>query len=101
MKEIVANNNKRTVSIDEFIFDDSKYYGVSVNGAKGFITQDKYLTGMFLVLSIHALTRANCYEFRSQTGRGLIEQILTEDQDCKVFEFNSFKELSDWLNKTN
>jgi len=104
MKQITIKNQPRLSSTP----DITRFYGVENSvGDKGFITRNGYQstnTGgpAFLILSPFVqLTAGNsfgdgCFPFTSSLAE-LIEYIV--NAKFEVFEFDSFKELTSWLNE--
>lgn len=85
---------------------EERYYGVEWNMEvfkcpsikKGFIAQERCHAGNFYVRCVIGFTYSNGWtDWTSSTLQGCIRNLITKGH--AVYEFESFKELSEWLTK--
>ena len=101
MKEVIKQTKELPyITLDKCTKGD--YYGVSLNNGryKGFISQEKFNAGRWLVIAKSGLTFHNNFPFSdSSTLLKLIINILDCSETSKVFWFDTPGELFKWLAK--
>ena len=92
---------------------DTKYYGVQTNltgnglsaakGERGFITRTNYMSGKYIVLSSHRITKGNGWTF-GVSGFDFLHDCVSkvlEKDDFFVFEFDTPRELFQWISENS
>lgn len=110
MREIISNTSPQNIiEIKNFTPHGDKYYAASFVGTggetKGIIMSEKYVHDFnkptkYVVLAVEkGMCRRNSYYdyFPAKFTLAAYIQLLF-DHGVKVFEFDSFKEMTDWLN---
>ena len=100
-KIVLPTINREVMTTEEMPLIGEFYYGIQgiVSGDRGFITRTRYHTGSYQVLRALALTEGNCWNIGDLSNmdlRPLIERLL--NNDLTVYQFDTFKELTDWIN---
>lgn len=92
----LPNNNEIVVSTETSI---NKYYGVEFDtNIRGFISRREFETGYFTIFSTDKLTGGNGWDYYDkQSLPDIIDMLI--DNNYKVFEFDTFKELMEWICK--
>ena len=102
MKTVIKQKMVSCPVVELSDISTDKYYGVhpKYHRAKGFITKTAYGegNGVFTLLCVMGLTRANGWNQMDHVNfHTHISALL--DKDWPVYEFDTFKELSEWLIK--
>lgn len=110
MREIISNTSPQTVvEIKNFTPHKNKYYTASFVGTggetKGIIVSEEYINDFskpttYIVLAMKDTCRRNAYYDYFKAKHTLNEYMrLLLNSGAEIFEFDSFKEMTDWLNE--
>lgn len=99
MKEIKykAVNCLQEQTVD--VVSTDKYYGVSFGWhTRGFITQQEYRSGKYMIRSFSGVTKGNGWpDFDHANLAELINHIKKSCAEYHVIEFDTQKDLLNWL----
>ena len=94
-KQVIISNFRNTVSVSE-VDAQSKFYGVQLDGLRGFITREKFEKGEFRPRCAEEFTNGNGWSnFSKGTLKELIECLIQKSYD--IYEFDEFFELMKWV----
>lgn len=111
MKQIISTQPEDTLPITPFLNQETdKFYGVLDNpgNIRGFITREitreTYRQGNFMLMAARNLTGGNGWVFSDinrdfSTLYKIVSFIMS--RGFKVYQFDSFKELMDWVSEGN
>lgn len=97
-KQIVKKLPEDVVDIKDFTGDTELYYGVNLHGGdRAILMMLGYCNNQFKVVSTRGFTHCNGWTglFKDGPLNSVVSQLL--DRGYDVYEFETFKELADWL----
>jgi hypothetical protein len=100
MKQVV--NSVDTARVAVKFADPTKFYAVKFGESEaGIITRSAYKRGNFIVVSTDNFTNGNCWSgnYNHDSLADFIKSLIAANN--KVFEFDTFREFSEWIIKTN
>lgn len=93
MKKVLKTGGKDVSIADTSL---NKFYGVKVFDDKCFIARRFYGFGEFTLLMPKELTNGNgIFNYDSLDLQEMLDNIIAQNNE--VFEFSTFKELTEWL----
>jgi hypothetical protein len=81
------------------VYSPTKYYGAAnIFDNRGIVCRNEWSKGKFHVLCLSAMTEGNTLCLPKNTTE--FHDFVSSYPALKIFEFDTFKELADWLSKS-
>ena len=93
----VTNQLIHTLLVELKDVDNEKYYGILNYKEKGFITRRRYDDDKYIILSVDFLTNGNGWDYYTNDSISKVIGDFIWDGRGKVYEFDTSKELFQWL----
>jgi len=102
MKQVISKCQNYGITAIENV-DEALYYGIQLRGGRGFVSRESgrsfdAIYGDFIILCPKQITLGNGWgSFDARTLELLLRGVIKADDDNRVFEFDTPKELFDWV----
>lgn len=97
MKRVINSKVKRE-SVNSSDLNSRKYYGVDINGFRGFISRERFEEGDYRLLCPDSLTEGNGWVMMERdTLEKTVDAVIADGQS--VYQFDTFNELMEWVCK--